>query len=121
MAFCCISIGEFHFQNCEAAEITVSVVWKALSKSKSGRQFIYCLPSFLFCTAGGFPGSTKKTILFHRNGFGQVSGLVDIAASVKRDVIGKELEGQHRKAGQKNIVGIGDGYYFVRCLLNLFL
>ena len=59
-------------------------------------------------------------VLFDGYGFCEVSGLVDVAASVKRDIIGKELQWQHRKAGQQNIVGIGNRDDFVRCLLHPF-
>lgn len=41
VAFCCISTGEFHFPNQEAAEIAVSAVRAYLSGDKKGMQVVF--------------------------------------------------------------------------------
>ena len=41
IAFCCISTGEFHFPNREAAQIAVATVKDSLSRDGSGMKVIF--------------------------------------------------------------------------------
>jgi hypothetical protein len=43
----------------------------------------------------------EKIILFHGNGFREVSGLVDVAAAADGDVVGEELEGNYFEDGEE--------------------
>ncbi len=48
--------------------------------------------------------------LLDRDAFGEVSGLVYVAASADGDVVGEELEGDYFEDGEEEFVGRGDGY-----------
>ena len=46
--------------------------------------------------------------LFHGDGFGEVAGLVDVAAAADGDVIREELQGDDLQDGQEQLRGGGD-------------
>ncbi len=46
--------------------------------------------------------------LFHGNGFGEVAGLVDVAAAADGDVVGEELQGDDFEDGEEQFGGLGD-------------
>jgi hypothetical protein len=52
-----------------------------------------------------------SSMLFDGNGLGEVSGLVNVAASSYGYVGGEELEGDYFEDGQQELVGLGDVDY----------
>lgn len=52
----------------------------------------------------------KGPLLFHRHAFGQIPGLINIAAALESHIIGKELQGHHAQRGLYNRVGLRHSY-----------
>ena len=48
------------------------------------------------------------TGLLHRDGFGEVAGLVYVAASADGDVVGEELQRDYFEDGKEEFGGLGD-------------
>lgn len=61
VAFCCISTGEFHFSNEEAAEIAVKTVKEFLEKDSSVKKVIFNVYKDLDKEIYAFPLLTTKS------------------------------------------------------------
>ena len=56
----------------------------------------------------------------HRNGFGQIAGLVDITPAHEGHIVGKQLQGHHIQRGQQHGVAVGHQDGGVYRFLHLF-